>query len=476
MKSLKIKTKYLLTLLGLTLLFSGCEKDLEEVPYSQFSPENFLTTENGLDRVLTAAYAGMQWHEFDIVQVHYLEEGPTDLFFETGGGQNKSAQPIQDWNWDPQHAWIEGVFRRFWGTIRDANLYLANVENIDFVEKDKTIGIAEARFIRAFQYYWLTKWFGEVPLLTSPDDDLYPEKASLESLHKFIESELLAAAGDLPEEQPEYGRATKGAALGVLTKFYLNTKQWSKAIETADKVINLGKYALYPDYLEMFAPENEINSEFIFVMPQVRVAGFGNQWMALSRPPRYPITSNQANFAAQFRYYDDFVNSFDSNDERSKFFLTEYTDIKGKEIQLLGNNNSRSFKFNDPDSEGRHQENDFPIIRYADILLAKAEALNEIHGPTQEAIDLINMIRNRAHVDPISLGNFSKESLRDHILKERAWEFYSEGKRRSDLLRQDKFIQQALDRGINAEAYRKLYPIPQRELDANPNLTQNDGY
>jgi hypothetical protein len=138
----------------------------------------------------------------------------------------------------------------------------------------------------------------------------------------------------------------------------------------------------------------------------------------------------------------------------------------------------RSFKFpEDLPATGADMGNDFPVVRYADILLSHAEALNEINGPTQEAIDFINAVRTKAGVPALSLADYgTKELLRDHILKERGWEFFSEELRRQDLVRQGKFIEYGKSRGKTAFDYQVLYPIPQSEIDRNPSLKQNDGY
>ncbi|HUV83193.1 MAG TPA: RagB/SusD family nutrient uptake outer membrane protein, partial [archaeon] len=120
---------------------------------------------------------------------------------------------------------------------------------------------------------------------------------------------------------------------------------------------------------------------------------------------------------------------------------------------------------------------DFMRVRYADILLSLAEALNELNGPNQVSIDLINQIRVRAGTNIVQLSDFStKESLRDHLLKERLWEFYYEAMEREDLLRHGKFISNAQARGINAQDYHKVFPIPQSEVDTNPMIVQNPGY
>jgi len=109
--------------------------------------------------------------------------------------------------------------------------------------------------------------------------------------------------------------------------------------------------------------------------------------------------------------------------------------------------------------------------------MSRAEALNELNGPTQEAIDLINQVRTRAQADAITLAEYpDKESLRDFILAERGREFYDEGLRRDDMIRHGKFISNAVSRGLNAKPFHVIYPIPQDQIDNNPNLEQNPGY
>jgi starch-binding outer membrane protein, SusD/RagB family len=140
--------------------------------------------------------------------------------------------------------------------------------------------------------------------------------------------------------------------------------------------------------------------------------------------------------------------------------------------------NARSFKYTpDPNAISQNNGNDIPVIRYADILLTRAEALNEVNGPNQESIDLINQVRQRAGISAILMGNFAtREALRTQLLKERGWEFFTEGKRREDMIRMGTFVSNAVARGKAAKPFHVLYPLPQSEVDANPNLKQNDGY
>jgi hypothetical protein len=295
-------------------------------------------------------------------------------------------------------------------------------------------------------------------------------------MRTFLEKEFIEAADLLPLKQSEYGRATKGAALGFLTKFYLNTKQWQKCADAAQKVMDLTVYDLYPEYVDMFKVENELNQEYIFVSPCVNIAGQGNQWMAVSFPATYPRLNNQASFASNYKLYDAFVNSFAATDKRKGCILTSYKTAAGVTVQLLGKNDSRSFKyFPDPNSLNADAGNDIPELRYADILLSRSEALNELTGPNQESITLINRVRSRANVSLYSVGSFTKESFRDAILNERLWEFFTEGLRRQDLIRHGKFITNAVARGKSAKNTQVLFPIPQTEIDVS-HIQQNEGY
>ena len=130
----------------------------------------------------------------------------------------------------------------------------------------------------------------------------------------------------------------------------------------------------------------------------------------------------------------------------------------------------------DPEQKGERQSNDFIMFRYADVLLAKAEAMNELNGPSEEAIEWVNQIRRRANATEIKLVDFNKDTFRDFILDERGRELYCEGHRRDDLIRHGKYIEYARKDGMDAKDYHILFPIPQKALNENSNLKQNPGY
>jgi hypothetical protein len=163
--------------------------------------------------------------------------------------------------------------------------------------------------------------------------------------------------------------------------------------------------------------------------------------------------------------------------ERLDAFLFEFVNTNGETVQL-GEDNVRSFKFPEYPNQGiSRSADDFPFLRYADILLTRAEALNEINGPNDESVELLNMVRDAAGVSTFTVGDFaSKADFRDFLLDERGREFHTEALRRQDLIRHGKFIDMAQDRGKPAQDFHVRYPIPQTEVERNANLDQNDGY
>lgn len=481
----------LYSIITVSILLSACEKALDVTPPSEFAPGNVLTNEAGIRSVLFSAYANQQ----NPTPSRWLINNAavtSDEGFDTGGGENLTLVQLINFTWDA----TLGTFRDDWWApayrcIRDANIVIDNVGKINMPEAKKKLYAAEAKFLRAYTYGELYKWFGPVPLRASSETPAQLAKATEEEIKSLIESDLLAAVADLPAPGTEtaFARATKGSALGILAKFYLNTKQWQKAADASQQVISLNYYQLYPAYENMFRVENEGNKEMIMVSPARSENGFGNWFTAGALPPGFKSTPQipgyvwqpgMANFATQYRMRSALVNSFDLvNDRRAILIVRTYVNTAGATIDLMATaDNARSLKYWDNNTVGNHSGNDIPVLRYADILLTRAEALNELNGPTLEALSLINLVRARAGIGSLTLLDAtSKDILRDLILRERGWEFYSEAKRREDLIRHGKFISAALARGITVAADKhKLFPIPQAEIDANPLCQQNPGY
>lgn len=488
------KLKYIL-LLCLPFLTTGCKSFLEEEVYTEYDPDGFLNDESGIDALLTGAYARSRIIAYDHRNYTYMmNEFNTDISFETGGGLEKDAAPFIQFNWAVNNSFLNSFWSKMYRAIASANSVLILAAQLDNLDQDKTDRIqAEARFIRGSSYYFLYNLFGPTPLIDIPAGATPEEieeigkntpRASHEEFVSYLIADLEYAAQYLPLEENPIGRATKGAALGYLMKLYLKEKNWEKVAEVTKQVIDSKQYELYGDFTKLFDIVGENNREFIFRAPCLPQEGYHNNYMAHAFPPNYPIVSNQVNFGAQFRTYSAFYKTFDAADKRRELLIRTYKDNAGKTVELLEDQNGkalddvRSFKYwPDQNAVGEAMGNDIVYIRYADILLSRAEALNELSGPTEEAIALINAVRQRANVSLLTLGSYpSKEELRTFLLAERGREFYSEGLRREDLIRHGKFISLAQTRGYAAKDHQVLYPIPQQQIDANPKLAQNEGY
>jgi hypothetical protein len=454
-----------------SIMLLSCENILEEKVYSELTPENFLSSASGKTSVLNSAYGSVQFKGFPAFFFSPYTSGEQ---WNRGGSIEAEITPLSNFTWDSNLQWMGQSWSAMYNAIRDANIVIDNSQSGS--EADKKL-LAEARFVRALSYYFLYKWFGPTPLIISSTiTDFNIPRSSDADMKAFIEKEFSEAIPILPASQAQYGRATKGGAMGLLCKFYLNTKQWQKCTDIAKQILTLSNYELNANYKNIFGLAYEGNKELLWVTPASPQAG--HNLVALTFPTDYPLPyPNNQVFAARSYFFDSFINSFEEGDLRRQMMVTEYTSTAGKKINLLGVDQTLSYKFEfDPNAVGATQSNDLPEVRYSDILLSLAESLNELNGPTQESIDLINKVRQRAGITPVLLSNFDKDGLRKHILKERSWEFFAESKSREDQIRHGVFISSAIARGKNAKPFHVLFPIPLTEINANPKLVQNEGY
>lgn len=482
-------------LLALIIGGSGCNSFLEEEVYTEYDPDKFLQDETGIDALLTGAYARSRIIGYDHRNYTYMmNEFNTDIAFETGGGLEKDAAPFIQFTWAVNNSFLNSFWQKMYQAVASANSVIVLTDQVTGLDPEKVNRVkAEARFIRAVSYYYLYNTFGPTPVVDIPVGATPQE---IEELGKntprtdkttflnYLIADLEFAAEQLPVVENPIGRATRGAALAYQMKLYLKEKNWEQVRTIASKIEALNQYQLFDDYTKLFAVDGENNKEFIFRASCIAQSGHHNNYMAHAFPPNYPIMTNWVNFGAQFRTYSAFYKTFEEDDKRRALIIRNYTDIAGKQVDLLENKDGkelddvRSFKYwPDPSGLGEAMGNDIVFVRYADVLLCKAEAINELEGPNQNCIDLVNAVRQRASASAVAIGDFSsKDAFRDFILAERGREFYSEGLRREDLIRHGKFISSAIARGHAAKNHHVVFPIPLQQIDANPKLEQNDGY
>lgn len=469
-------------ILMLLIAFSGCEDALEEEVYSQLGTENYLATENGIETVLYQAYSNMQRHGHDFsIQLHedIVVTGRGDG--QLGAWEGSTIAPFRLWTWTSSFWPFSNHWNGCYNMIYNSNVVLDNVEGKSFSDDFVNRMRGEALTLRAYAYMRLYEYFGPTPihLSSNPDDLLIPRSTEDETKGR-IETDFLEAIDLLPIDQELFGSLTKGSSMGMLARFYLNDKQWQNAAEITKSVIDLNKYSLYPDYTTLFHIANEGNSEVLWVQPSKSIDGLANTLIGLTYPGDFPFEGTQSTFPARIRIPTWFVDSYEIGDSRadSTVLLKSYVNRQGNTINAYGTGGAYPIKYGlDPNANGGNGGNDLPEMRYADILLMRAEALNELNGPNQESIDRINEVRNRAGVADLALEDFSsKDDLRETIFQERQWEFHFEDLTRIDMIRQGTFIADAISRGLQADEHHLRYPIPQDEIDANPNVKQNDGY
>lgn len=491
--------KYII-LLFIGLLFLNCSKDyLEPKIFSTISNTNFWKTE-------ADAEAGLLYLYSELVKpwdYGYNATGMTvrsDLMTDELKGTRSDFLLTENLLWNASQYQNDFYTISIQMAVR-ANIVIENIEAMDGI-KDETKSklIAEAKALRAWYLTILYDFYGPGILETSahPDININKPRATEEEFTTFIVNELKAAANVLPVTAP-VGRLTKGAVLTQLMKVYMlmthfvDKSYFQQVSEIARQIIDLNVYQLQSDYTSIWALDNEGNNEVIYAISRNATVRDGNYSLAHTLPARY--VSPEGNPIQAWEVYRvrwDVYDSFETGDLRLKTMLTKYPtkDEKGNFIEidlreLEGDASAGAVPFKygeDPNMVGAATNHDDVVYRYPDVLLARAEALNELNGPNQESIDLINEVRTRAGIDGINLANFtSKENFRSRILQERQWELCFEGIRRQDLVRHGLYIKKAYDRGAQGvtsldDTYLERFAIPQWIIDRNENIIQNPGY
>jgi hypothetical protein len=487
---MNMKLKSIIPLIAVIQLVA-CKKALDVTPNSEFSPGNVLTSEPGIRSLLYSAYANEQTQQNSRFWINDSEDC-TDVGYNTDGAENALLLQIINFNWAANTGTFGAdIWSPAYASIRDANGVIENIDNVNTTDAIKKQYKAEARVLRAQEYAFLYSFFGPVPLRISTSQSGDLARASDQDMKSFVEKEISQSLVDLPDPGKEatFGRLNKGNASGILAKFYLNTQQWQKAADACQTIINFGYYSLYPVFADMFRVENEQNKEMLLVLPCRNETNYSNWYQAGALPvgfksstqfPAYVYKSTMSIFATNYRLRTAFVSSYAATDKRLATICTSFVNNSNVTVNLLPADNARCFKYWDNNQVGNNAGNDVPIIRYADILLARAEALNELNGPTTECFTLINQVRARAGIPNLTLtGAGTKDAFRAAIFRERGWEFVAEGKRREDLIRQGTFLTLATARGvsaINVNNNKLMFPIPQVEIDANKLCVQNPGY
>lgn len=479
------------------VLLSGCT-DLTYENYTYIDSESFPQSAEDLYASLIGVYNVLG---STFVQVWLNNAGltaqelPTD---ELNTGWTSNPWIIYDtYLWTANNNPISGLYSNYQKGITKATKIIVAVENSDnLTEKTKAQYIAELKALRVFFMQQIYSLVGPMPVVRDPAvaTDVYtewkPSRPSRAEYVSWMEEDILSSYQDLAVsvDNQNWGRMTRGASLALLMKIYLNEKRWDDVIDIANRIIALNQYSLMPTYKALFdiANEGPQNTEEMFIVGRVvSNTSFAWSWFTVVLP-NYPMYKGQVSeitgISGGLKVPWSFYDKYEPNDGRLCNLIRYYYDTDGnyvdfRQVVHAKQTGANPMKYSeDPDQVGGYQGSDAVILRYADVLLSKAEALNQKNGPTAECIELINQIRRRAGATEIKLGDFTKESLNDFLLDERGREFYCEGLRRDDLIRHGKFVSSVAEQGLHPEEYHALYPVPQSVINENPNITQNPGY
>jgi len=468
------------------LPFISCEDFLEEVPKDRISETNFYKTLADAQAAVNAIYGPICSSQLYGEQYLLQIEIPADYAYGRG-----STIPIGG-EYDGLDATNIGRVGNMWGafyrSVNYINIAIEKISEAQIEESDKTPLIAEAKFLRAFCYYHLVRDFGECPLrLNSQDGDM--ARTPVNQVWDAIISDLQVAENNLPSVITEYGHPSKWSAKTMLAEVYLTMGNWASARDKAKEVMDNGPYALVEiavldDWDNLFGGAANGTSEEIFYIKFNHQSGT-NGW------PFYLLWANTtlSTYGAYVLYSDPanpFMQNWDDNDLRKQWdVFTIYTSSITGDVDTLVFPPMCYSKFRDKDTpSARQYGNDFPIWRYADVLLIYAEAADMAeNGPSALAVECLNQIKRRGYGYPSGVASpvdyagtgWTTDSFRDAVLQERAYEFMSEGKRWKDLKRSGKAKEVILAHLGKVVADRfMLWPVPQQEIETNTLINQED--
>lgn len=520
------------------LLFSACT-NLNEVIYSSVTEENF-NYEATLGPAIAGVYSDIrlitdyptnfsaQENSADIIVM------PANSTGWDNGGQYKR---MHHHRWTSEQTQLDGMWTTFYRGVTQCNTTIEQLEEgvIPVTEAEKTAGIYEVRAVRAFYYWYLCDCFGDIPLVTSTAMQL-PSKSSRKEVYSFIEQELIDIIPHLSEETggKYYGRMNRWAAQALLANLYLNaeiytgTAQWQKCITQCDDIINSQRFELDSDYKNLFRSAGmENNKEIIFTIPfDYQYGAHGNRlhvasWHA-NLKYRYTL-KNDPYGSGCIKGIPQFIDTYDKDDTRLEdtWMMGQQYKPNGEEIWCAFDmapslliftnempdgdytNEKEGYRMNKYEvamDSYANSDTDIPVFRYAEILMMKAECL--LRSNQSGAGALVTAVRQRAFKEKPNLAIVTDEQLKENssyqygyvenyevvdkgnqdkiefgrMYDELGWEFAWEVHRRRDAIRFGVYTTKSWLSHKPNGAYRSIFPIPERQLGANPKLEQNPDY
>lgn len=500
--------KFFTKIIGTLFIFilCSCSKEfLDKKNPEQLGEETFYATETQVDQAVIGIYGQLQGIIADqwLFQ-EFISDNTTVHFNEGNRGNGPNIESIEYWQYNSNTGVLYDVYRDIYNALGNINTVLSKLSEAEIEARTKLRFEGEVKFFRAYYYFLLSQYFGDAIIIDesiqNPSDAFEYSRSPIAEVYALIESDLAFSISSLPEviDPSEAGRVSKGAALTLLGKVALTQKDYTGAKALLEEMVDSGIYSLLPNYADIFDPNNKNNQESIF---EVQFQGDNDLGESSGFIYNfYPLFSQGA--VTGFQGVDgggwnipttDLIGSYEEGDVRKEASLSEgYINNEGDFVPI-----PFIAKFRHPHTILRRPNDNWPVYRYADVLLMLAEAINESSGPTGEALGYLNQVRARAGLDPV--GGLTKEQFRDVLRHERRIELAFENHRWFDLKRtfstselvaflnehgDEERANPTTSRGqigfspgdYKFDPFEVNFPLPERELLVNKNLKQNEGY
>ncbi|MBN7811072.1 RagB/SusD family nutrient uptake outer membrane protein [Algoriphagus sp. H41] len=496
-KSHIAKFVLLSSLIGIT----SCSGFLDESDQSNFTLDNYFTKPEhatsavnsiyqSLQPIMSSGFGGGPW---------MMTEFATGLA-DTELGQAQNSLFVMNLDNTSDNGYGQTYWTSFYLGIANANVALAEIPDMNMDETAKNKLLGEARFLRAYYYYNLVRIFGNIPLITDPIDlsseNLYPEQADPAAVYDQIVADLQEAEKSGLAWRDATGRVSMGAVKSLLSSVYLTmagyplqkgNDYYALAAAKAKEVMDSKTFSLFDSYAALHTPSMKNLGENIF-MAQYVAYTLPSSWQVSIIPYNRGISNYSAETGGIFAQ-EAFVKSYEPGDKRAaekEFYYTSYT-LRNDRTKTLELGDYYIFKHFDEVAQTSTTSSsmNWPILRYAEVLLIFAEASNEANGPNAEAYAAVNQIRSRAQLAP--LQNLGKDQLREAIWREKFFELSFENKTWFDMVRIRKgfnvttrqfedYVGHKFVYGPTVTERELLFPIPTAEVRNNPKLVQNPGY
>jgi hypothetical protein len=486
-----MKNIFIVAGFAVVLILSGCQKNfLEKTPPDRLPEEGFINSDARALAVVNAAYIPLASNNLfgdDNISLRLFDPPSGDVIL----GAAISGQVFNTFSFSADDPHLMAFYSGLYEGVYRSNVVIKNVPDVQMDEALKKRYVGEAKFLRALYYFYLTAEFGEVPLFTEPftdPDEALIAKSPIADIQAVMIQDLKDAIEDLPVSYGanDLGRATSGAAKSLLGKVYLYMKDYENAEKYFREVMESGTYQLMDDFNHIINRNYENNAESIFEIQFASAAAGATQNVSDDR--EYHQWPQVNGGSSEISPTQSIVDEFEPGDPRLNYSIFNYEgqpfapelstsslnlDVYKKSWSPTGYNVRKG---QIPVLFINARGTNFPLIRYADVLLMYAEAANEL-SMFDEARDAINQVRQRPSVNMPALTvaqTDTKEKMFKAIVHERRVELAFEQHRYDDLKRWG--LADSVLAPLGYTARNRYFPLPQLELDVNPNLKQLSGW